>query len=318
LPDTAATLIILLVPGSFFGFVSGTRKKKMQVRIADHLGMCFGVRDAIDLALELTHEGPLTILGDLVHNPDVVAEMDAAGAVRARELPQVKTERVLVTAHGVSDRLRLQLADQGLKVHDATCPLVRRAHLAVLKMVKDGRFPVLIGKAEHVEVRGLVGDLDEYLIIQGESDLDEVAALLRERPHLRLGVASQTTQPVEVVETLVKQMRVRFPDVDIRYYDTVCQPTKDRQVALRKLVTESDVVVVVGGPDSNNSRKLTELARQLGRPAYQVARTAELRPEWFAEYEVVGLTAGTSTPEPVIAEIRGWLEALPVRQEQQV
>jgi 4-hydroxy-3-methylbut-2-enyl diphosphate reductase len=179
-------------------------------------------------------------------------------------------------------------------------------------MVKDGRYPVLIGKAEHVEVKGLVGDLDAYLIIEGERDLDKVESLLAENPQLRLGVASQTTQPVEVVEAIVKQMRARFPEVDLRYYDTVCQPTKDRQVALRKLVTESDVVVVVGGPDSNNSRKLTELARQLGRPAYQVACTAELRPEWFAEHQIVGLTAGTSTPDPVIAEIRSWLEALPV------
>jgi 4-hydroxy-3-methylbut-2-enyl diphosphate reductase len=277
--------------------------------MAEHLGMCFGVRDAIDLALDLTRQGPLTILGDLVHNPDVVARMDAAGAARARRPDEVRTPAVLLTAHGTADRVKLELREQGLAVHDATCPLVHRVHLALARLVADGRHPVVIGQPSHVEVRGLVGDLDDYTVIQNEEDLDQLAGRLGRNPAARLGVVAQTTQPIERVLELVAALRARFPRADVRFLDTVCQPTKDRQLALRRLAAESDVVVVVGGPESNNSRKLADLARSLGRPAYLVAGPSELRREWFAGCNVVGLTAGTSTPDPVIDEVRAWLEA---------
>ncbi|HEY7311111.1 MAG TPA: 4-hydroxy-3-methylbut-2-enyl diphosphate reductase [Gemmataceae bacterium] len=280
----------------------------MQVRMAEHFGMCFGVRDAIDLALGLTREGPLTILGDLVHNPDVVARIDAAGAVRVHNQDEIHTPAVLLTAHGVADRVRLELRDRGLAVHDATCPLVTRAHRALARLVADGRHPVVIGQPGHVEVRGLVGDLDDCTIVQNEADFSQLAERIKREPDLRLGVVSQTTQPLERVLQLVEAMRRRFPRTDLRFLDTVCQPTKDRQQALRDLAAATDVVVVVGGPDSNNSRKLTELARGLGRPAYLVANASELRPEWFADCSLVGLTAGTSTPDPVIDEVRAWLE----------
>jgi 4-hydroxy-3-methylbut-2-en-1-yl diphosphate reductase len=280
----------------------------MQVRMADHLGMCFGVRDAIDLALDLTRQGPLTILGDLVHNPDVVAHMDAAGARRATQPEEVRTPLVLLTAHGTADHVKAQLKHQGLQVHDATCPLVKRVHLALARLVEEGRHPVVIGQPHHVEVRGLVGDLNEYTIVQTEDDLGQLAARLERDPRSRLGIVAQTTQPLERVVELVEALARRFPQAEVRFIDTVCQPTKDRQDALRSLAAETDVVVVVGGPDSNNSRKLTELARQLGRPAYQVANASQLRTEWFRDCRTVGLTAGTSTPDPIIAEVRAWLE----------
>src|SRR5205823_7502844 len=120
----------------------------------------------------------------------------------------------------------------------------------------------------------------------------------------------QTTQPLERVLALVEALRRRFPAADLHFIDTVCQPTKDRQKAVHTLAAECEVVVVVGGPDSNNSRKLTELARRLGRPAYQVASASELRPEWFQAVQVVGLTAGTSTPDRAIEQVREWLESL--------
>lgn len=279
----------------------------MEVRMAEYMGMCFGVRDAIDLALRLTRQGPLTILGDLVHNPEVVAEMDAAGAKRARSLEEVETRALLLTAHGTSQRVKTQLRQRGYQVHDATCPLVKRAHLALDKLVADGCFPVIIGQAGHVEVRGLVGDLDEYAIVLDESDLDQLdKPAAGGRP---FGVVAQTTQPLGHVQHLVAAIRRRFPAVEVRFVDTVCQPTKERQDAMHSLAEESDVIVVVGGPESNNTRKLTELARSLGRPAYQVAGAADLRAEWFAGVRVVGVTAGTSTPEHVIREVRAWLEA---------
>jgi 4-hydroxy-3-methylbut-2-en-1-yl diphosphate reductase len=281
----------------------------MRVRVADHLGMCFGVKDAINLAFDLTRQGPITVLGDLVHNPDVVARLDAAGAARARTTTDIQTPGVLVTAHGTSDRVRLQLRERGLEVHDATCPLVRRAHLALARLVSEGRYPVVIGKPDHVEVRGLVGDFDNAIVIQDENDLHKLDCLVTHNPRARLGIVAQTTQPLEYVRHMEEVLRTRFPLADIRLIDTVCQPTKDRQQALRELAATTDVVIVVGGPDSNNSRKLVELARSLGRDAYLVANVSDLRSEWFADCEVVGLTAGTSTPDAVIDAVRAWLEA---------
>jgi 4-hydroxy-3-methylbut-2-enyl diphosphate reductase len=275
----------------------------MEVRMAEHMGMCFGVRDAIELAVRLTRQGPLTILGDLVHNPDVVQRMDAAGAVRARAPEEVQTRAVLLTAHGTAQRVKLRLRDEGHQVHDAACPLVKRVHLALVKLVSEGRHPVIVGQEDHVEVRGLTGDLREHTVILREADIEKLAG------RRRIGVVAQTTQPLEHVEALVESIQRRFPEADVAFIDTVCQPTKDRQEAMRRLVDESEVIVVVGGPDSNNSRKLTEFARGRGRTAYQVARASELRPEWFAGVAQVGLTAGTSTPEDVIEEVRAWLAA---------
>src|SRR5262249_10773828 len=269
----------------------------------EHMGMCFGVRDAITMALDLTRQGPVTILGDLVHNPDVVADLDAAGAARAHRPEELQTPVVLLTAHGTADRVKLRLLDDGYEVHDAACPLVTRVHLALKKLLDEGRHPVIIGQPGHVEVRGLTGDLADYSIVLREDDLHQLEG------RDRLGVVAQTTQPLERVLALVNAIRRRFPAADVRFIDTVCQPTKDRQNSLRRLAAECDVVVVVGGPDSNNSRKLTELARKLGRRAYQVAGADELRPEWFAGVRVAGLTAGTSTPDRAINDARSWLEA---------
>lgn len=281
----------------------------MEVRLAEHLGMCFGVRDAVDLALRLTRQGPLTILGDLVHNPEVVAQMDAAGATRVRQPEDVRTRALLLTAHGTSRRVKLQLREQGHQVHDATCPLVKRAHLAVLKLARDGYHPVVVGEERHVEVRGLVGDLDAYTVVLTEDHLARLDPVVQ--TGAKLGIAAQTTQPLALVRSLVDAVKARYPGTEIKFVDTVCQPTKDRQEAMHRLAAESDVIVVVGGPESNNSRKLTELARSLGRPAYQVASAADLRSEWFAGSRVVGITAGTSTPDGSVAAVQQWLEALP-------
>ncbi|MFL5241841.1 MAG: 4-hydroxy-3-methylbut-2-enyl diphosphate reductase [Gemmataceae bacterium] len=276
----------------------------MEVRLADHFGMCFGVRDAIKLALRLTRQGPVTILGDLVHNPQVVSELDAAGACRASEPERVATRAVLLTAHGTADRIKSQLREEGHQVHDAACPLVKRVHQALDKLIAEGRHPVVIGQPNHVEVRGLVGDLTDYTVVEKPEDLEKLAG----RP--RLGVVSQTTQPLDRVLDLVKALRCRFPETDIRFVDTVCQPTKDRQESMHRLAQECDTIVVVGGPDSNNSRKLSDLGRDLGRTCYQVAGPGDLKREWFITSKIVGLTAGTSTPDHVVQQVRAWLEVL--------
>jgi 4-hydroxy-3-methylbut-2-enyl diphosphate reductase len=281
----------------------------MQVLMAEHHGMCFGVRDAIDLALKLTGDRRVTILGDLVHNPDVVASLESAGALRVRDLQDVATTTVLVTAHGTSDRVKLQLREAGKDIHDATCPLVTRAHLALRKLVSEGCFPVVIGRRDHVEVRGLVEDLAEVVVILDEGDIAQLSKRFKDGAGARLGVVSQTTQPLERVRELVEAIERQLPCSEVRFIDTVCQPTKDRQESLRRLIEEAQVIVVVGGPESNNSRKLTELARKAGRAAHQVCSADDLRPEWFDGAKLVGLTAGTSTPDAVIQQVRSRLES---------
>jgi 4-hydroxy-3-methylbut-2-enyl diphosphate reductase len=276
----------------------------LEVRLAEHYGMCFGVRDAIDLALDLARQGPVTILGDLVHNPDVLADLDRAGARRVDKPEKARTRLVLLTAHGTAERVKFQLEQKGHHIQDAVCPLVTRVHLALGKLIAEGRHPVIIGQAGHVEVRGLVGDLREYTIVLAEDDLNQLAG------RTRLGVVAQTTQPLEKVLDLVKLMRRRYPRADVRFVDTVCQPTKDRQQALGRLAVECDAIVVVGGPQSNNSKKLVELARRLGRPGYQVADASELRSNWFRGVRVVGLTAGTSTPEHIVLEVKEALQGM--------
>jgi 4-hydroxy-3-methylbut-2-enyl diphosphate reductase len=220
----------------------------MRIIRAQSMGMCFGVRDAIALAVRQAESGPLTILGDLVHNPAVLEGLRDRGIAIAHEAGQVQTPTVMVTAHGASERALASTRALGLKVVEATCPLVHVAHRAVKALVRDGYHPVIIGYRAHVEVRGMTDDLDDFDVVLDEDDV----ARLDSRP--RIGIASQTTQSIEKVQYLVALIRQRFPQSDIRFIDTVCRPTKDRQNAARELARQSDVVIVVGGANSNNTR----------------------------------------------------------------
>jgi 4-hydroxy-3-methylbut-2-en-1-yl diphosphate reductase len=266
----------------------------MKILRATHLGMCFGVRDAIALANRQAEHQPATILGQLVHNETVLDSLRARGLRFADDVAQVETSTVIITAHGSSQRNIARVREQGFNVIEATCPLVHHAHATLLALVRDGFHPVIIGQRNHVEVRGLTGDLDEFDVVLTEEDV----AALRERP--RFGIVSQTTQPIERVRWLVSCVRNRFPDSEVVFRDTVCQPTKQRQKAAIELAQECDVVIVIGGAHSNNTRELvTTCARHCAR-VHHVQDAAELRTEWFEDAATVGITAGTSTPDVVI------------------
>ena len=270
----------------------------MKILLAEHYGLCFGVRDALRDAERLAAEGPLTTLGELVHNPLALARLDAYGVHRGQldELSSAPTRRVLITAHGAADERRQAWQAAGFEVTDTTCPLVRRAHKQLAGLVAGGYFPVVVGHADHVEVRGLTGDFPDAAVIEGEADIAAVPS------HPRYGVISQTTQPSEKVRALVETLRAARPDAEVRFCDTVCQPTKDRQTALKFLIERAEVIVVVGGRHSNNTRQLVLAAQAAGRIAHGVERAEELEPSWFEGVETVGLTAGTSTlPETVQA-----------------
>ena len=269
----------------------------MRILRAAHLGMCFGVRDAIALALDRAEEGPLTILGDLVHNPTVLHSLEAKGIAVAQDLADVKTSHVMVTAHGTSDRTLARTRALGLSVVEATCPLVHVAHRAVAALARDGYHVVIVGQRDHVEVRGLTGDLDRFDVVLKDED---VLAL---EEHSRIGVAAQTTQPVDKVRHMVGLIRQRFPQSDVRFVDTVCKPTKVRQTAAVDVARLADVVIVVGGQSSNNTRELVRTCARYCSRVHHVQTDAEIRPEWFEDADVVGLTAGTSTPDDVIDRV---------------
>jgi len=269
----------------------------MRILRAAHLGMCFGVRDAIALALEHAAAGPLTILGDLVHNPTVLGTLEARGIAVAQEVAHVATPTVMVTAHGTSERSLARTRALGLTVVEATCPLVRVAHRAVTALARDGYHVVIVGQRNHVEVRGLTGDLDRFDVVLEDEDV----LALEEQP--RFGVASQTTQAVEKVRHLVGLIRRRFPRSEVRFLDTVCKPTKDRQSAAIEMARQADVVIVVGGRSSNNTRELVKTCARYCARVHHVQTEADVQPGWFEAATVVGLTAGTSTPDEVIDRV---------------
>jgi 4-hydroxy-3-methylbut-2-enyl diphosphate reductase len=271
---------------------------------AAHLGMCFGVRDAVALALAQADKQPLTILGDLVHNEAVVDQLRAKGVQIENRPAAVRTSAVMISAHGASEKVLRDVHAQGLQVLEATCPLVHHAHRAVKQLAGAGYHPVIVGQRGHVEVRGLTEDLAAFDIIL----TDEEVAALAKRP--RFGVAAQTTQPIDRVRSLVEAMRRRFPQSEVRFIDTVCQPTKQRQAAALELARQCDVIVVVGGERSNNTRELVQTCARYCARVYHIQHAASLRGEWFSGATTVGLTAGTSTPDFLIDAVERRLRAL--------
>lgn len=274
----------------------------MQVMRADELGMCFGVRDALAALAQVDDPSAVTIHGELVHNPEVLGWLHRRGFAQspehARAVPT--TPFVMVTAHGISERERQRLQQAGKQLLDTTCPLVKKAHAAAQQLQQDGRRVVVLGKPGHVEVRGLVEDLREPLVVAG---LGDVATW----PDARLGVVAQTTTPVDLVERLLAAIRAANPHADVAYVDTVCAPTKARIQALERLLPRVDALVVVGGRDSNNTRQLVVLGEAAGVRTCHVAHVRELDAAWFAGVQVVGLTAGTSTLPRTVDEVQGFL-----------
>jgi 4-hydroxy-3-methylbut-2-enyl diphosphate reductase len=276
----------------------------MNIIRAAHLGMCFGVKDAIALALETARQKPLTILGDLVHNETVLADLRARGVRISQSPAEVVTQTVMITAHGASGRRIGETRQLGLNVLEATCPLVHLAHRSLTKLVREGFHPVIIGKRDHVEVRGMTEDLERYEVILCE---DDVAGL---REQSRFGVIAQTTQPIEKVRELVQRIRDHFPNSEVRFVDTVCQPTKQRQGAAVELAHQCDVVVVIGGTLSNNTHELVRTCSRFCARVHHVQTADDLQGDWFRGEDVIGLTAGTSTPDILIDEVEHKLRAM--------
>ena len=230
----------------------------MKVVIAEALGLCFGVRNALEAARRIEQPTEITVRGQLAHNPLVNRELADRGFIVAKEHEAAipTTQGVLVTAHGISDRERAALVAAGKRIVDTTCPLVKQAHASAIELQRQGFHVLVIGQRNHVEVQGLTGDLASFDVLESSRDIQRWR-------HAKLGIIAQTTCPERDALAMVQRVRRMNPEAQVRFVNTICKPTRDRQVALEKLLDQVDVLVVVGGRNSNNTRRLVR--RSLAR-----------------------------------------------------
>ena len=275
----------------------------MDVLLANPRGFCAGVDRAIAIVEQaLTQFGaPLYVRHEVVHNKFVVDDLKAKGAIFVEELDEVPSGATVVfSAHGVPKGVRAEADARGLRVFDATCPLVTKVHVEVAKMHEHGREIVMIGHAGHPEVEGTMGQVEGnmYLVDSVEEVMD-----LRVRDPRNVAYVTQTTLSVDDAAQIVAALKSRFPDIVGPKRDDICYATQNRQDAVKALLPSVDAVIVVGSPNSSNSNRLREVASHRGIPAWMVDRADELRPEWIAGRKRVGVTAGASAPEILVRQV---------------
>lgn len=286
----------------------------MHIKLANPRGFCAGVDRAIEIvnrALEVFGP-PIYVRHEVVHNKFVVEDLRARGAVFVEELDQVPDDVIVIfSAHGVSKSVRDEAARRGLKVFDATCPLVTKVHMEVVRYSREGRECILIGHEGHPEVEGTMGQYDAsnggaIYLVEDEADVAE----LQVRNPENLAFVTQTTLSMDDTSKVIDALRGKFPAIGGPRKDDICYATQNRQDAVKQLASECDVLLVVGSPNSSNSNRLRELAERMGTPAYLIDGAEDLKPEWFDGVGGVGITAGASAPEVlvrgVVDQLRAW------------
>lgn len=279
----------------------------MQVLLANPRGFCAGVDRAIEIverAIE-TFGAPIYVRHEVVHNRFVVERLRALGAVFVDELHEVPDgATVIFSAHGVSQSVRSEAAERGLRVFDATCPLVTKVHMEVARHGKAGRDVVLIGHAGHPEVEGTMGQWDPanaggiHLV-----ETPQCVASLQPRDPEHIAFATQTTLSIDDTRAVIEALQQRFPKIQGPRHDDICYATQNRQDAVRKLGQQCDLVLVVGSPNSSNSNRLRELAEKQGVPAYLIDGADDIQPQWLEGRQRIGVTAGASAPESLVREV---------------
>jgi len=285
-------------------------KSEMEVLLANPRGFCAGVERAIEIverALE-QYGAPIYVRHEIVHNKYVVENLRAKGAVFVEELDEVPAGAIVVfSAHGVAKAVRAHAEDRGLKVFDATCPLVTKVHVEVAKMLRAGLEVVMIGHRGHPESEGTMGQASSGMhLVETIEDVERLAP----RDPTKLAYVTQTTLSVDDAANIVSALKARFPGIQGPKRDDICYATQNRQDAVKFMAPKCDVVIVVGSPNSSNSNRLREVAEHMGAQAYMVDSADELRAEWVAGKKRVGITAGASAPEVLVNELIERLKAL--------
>jgi 4-hydroxy-3-methylbut-2-en-1-yl diphosphate reductase len=288
----------------------------MDVLLANPRGFCAGVERAIAIverALQL-HGAPIYVRHEIVHNKYVVEDLCKKGAVFVESLDDVPTgATVIFSAHGVPKAVRTEADSRGLRVFDATCPLVTKVHVEVAKMRSEGREIIMIGHRGHPEAEGTMGQSNDGMyLVESSADI----ASLQVRDPTRLAYVTQTTLSVDDAATIVAALKARFPAIIGTKKDDICYATQNRQDAVKFMAPKSDVVIVVGSPNSSNSNRLREVAENMGVPAYMVDGASELKSEWIAGKKRVGVTAGASAPEVLVQQVIQRLRELGARSVQ--
>ena len=279
-----------------------------QIIRATHLGFCFGVRDAISAAERVQHPEHVTVYAELVHNADVSRRLDERNFETLREAEREiipGRPKVMITAHGISQARRQNLLDAGKELIDTTCPLVQRAHDAARMLAERDHFVVVIGSNRHVEVLGIIEDLPEgrWAVVATASEVGRYDAC-------QIGIISQTTMPDGIAEQCRQKVADLNPQASIRWINTICRPTRQRQTAVDQLCEQAEIIIVVGGKNSNNTQRLVERCQSHQRVAYQIQTHLDIHPDWLEGIERIGLTAGTSTPDSTIDRVEEHLRAL--------
>lgn len=277
----------------------------MRIEVAREAGACFGVERALKMALEAAGEatGPVHTLGPLIHNPVVVRELEAQGvSVVAREDEASPGSTLLLRTHGVTPEVERSAREAGARVIDATCPYVKKCHKAAERLAHEGYQVIIVGEHGHPEVEGTHGHAPEALVVESPEELEGVDL------GRRVGLVVQTTQTEALLREVVAALVGRIEE--LRLIDTICAATSERQAAARELAGRADVMVVIGGRNSANTAHLADICRERCPKTHHVETVDELEAAWFAGAELVGVTAGASTPQAHIDEVRSALEAM--------
>ncbi|MBL8496706.1 4-hydroxy-3-methylbut-2-enyl diphosphate reductase [Nitrosomonas sp. JL21] len=289
----------------------------IKVLLSNPRGFCAGVDRAIEIverALTM-HGAPIYVRHEVVHNRFVVENLEKKGAVFVENLDEVPQDSILIfSAHGVSHAVRREAADRKLKVFDATCPLVTKVHVEVAKMRKDGKEIIMIGHQGHPEVEGTMGQIEGddkgMYLVETEQDVDA----LKVKDETNLAYVTQTTLSVDDAARIVDALKRRFPMITGPKKDDICYATQNRQDAVKKMVDQCDLVIVVGSPNSSNSNRLCEVARNANVEAYMVDRAEQLQEEWFIGKKNIGITAGASAPEILVQQVISRLKQIGAEQ----
>lgn len=279
----------------------------MKIKLANPRGFCAGVDRAIEIvnrALEV-FGAPVYVRHEVVHNKFVVDDLKQRGAIFVDELDEVPDDSLVIfSAHGVSKAVQDEAKKRALNVFDATCPLVTKVHLEVMKYSREGRECILIGHHGHPEVEGTMGQYDtqyggQIYLVEDEQDVQSLSV---RNPQL-LAYVTQTTLSVDDAAKVIEALRVKFPQIEGPRKDDICYATQNRQDAVKSLAHDSDVMLVVGSPNSSNSNRLRELAQRMGTPAYLIDDHTQIQPQWLENAKSVSVTAGASAPEVLVQQV---------------